>query len=188
MARLLEVADRLFYEQGIAATGVGQLIKEARVARSSFYQHFPAKEDLVVAYLKQRHETLFEMLAVEIEKHRSPLLRVLAVFDSLAAAMEESSFRGCAFLNAAAEFYDEGSAPHQVVLRTKTELRSLVSRLCTEAGHADAGDELFMLLEGATATSAVVCELWPVTTARQSAIRRLQEPLRDKTPGHSSNS
>lgn len=181
--RLLEVADRLFYERGFAATGIGELIKEAGVARSSFYQHFPSKEDLVVAYLERRHKTLFEMINAEIEKHRSPLKRALALFDCLAAFMEASSFRGCAFMNAAAEFSDKDSAPRQVILNTKTELRSLAKRLCKEAGNPDVGDEIFMLVEGATAASVVMCELWPIATARKSAMRRLQAGAVKKKTG-----
>ena len=49
--RILDAAFRLFYARGIRAVGVDTIIAESGVAKATFYKHFPAKDDLVVAYL-----------------------------------------------------------------------------------------------------------------------------------------
>ena len=52
--RLLNAASELFYARGIGAVGVDTIIARADVARATFYKHFPAKDDLVVAFLRRR--------------------------------------------------------------------------------------------------------------------------------------
>ena len=49
--RILDAAFPLFYAHGIRAVGVDRIIADSGVAKATFYKHFPAKEDLVVAYL-----------------------------------------------------------------------------------------------------------------------------------------
>ena len=55
--RILDTAFRLFYAHGIRAVGVDRIIAESGVAKATFYKHFPAKDDLVVAYLDKVDET-----------------------------------------------------------------------------------------------------------------------------------
>jgi len=38
--RILETADRLFYQDGIRAVGIDRIIAEAGVAKMSLYRHF----------------------------------------------------------------------------------------------------------------------------------------------------
>ncbi len=45
--RILRKASELFYIQGAKATGINQIIKESEVAKASFYQYFPSKNDLI---------------------------------------------------------------------------------------------------------------------------------------------
>ena len=49
--RILATAFSLFYAKGIRAVGIDLIIAESGVAKATFYKHFPAKDDLVVAYL-----------------------------------------------------------------------------------------------------------------------------------------
>ena len=52
--RLVQAASRLFYYEGVRAIGVERLIAEAGVTKATFYRHFAAKDDLVVAYLQTK--------------------------------------------------------------------------------------------------------------------------------------
>ena len=50
--RILAVASELFYRQGYRATGINEVIARSGVAKATFYNHFPSKEDLCLAYLQ----------------------------------------------------------------------------------------------------------------------------------------
>ncbi len=54
--KLLAAAARLFYAHGVSATGIDAITSDAGVARMSLYHNFASKDDLVLAYLHQRHE------------------------------------------------------------------------------------------------------------------------------------
>lgn len=45
--RIIKTANRLFYIQGVLSTGINQIIAESEVAKATFYQHFPSKNDLI---------------------------------------------------------------------------------------------------------------------------------------------
>ena len=171
--RILAVADQLFYEQGIAATGVNQLIAEASVAKASFYRHFPGKEDLVVAYLRQRLSAFEEGMRREVERHPSPRDGLLAIFDFLDDWLQQTAYRGCAFQNAAAEFPELDASPRQVVREAKKRQRELIAELCRQAGCPEVGDEIFLLMEGATSQAAIQNDSWPVRAARRTVQRLL---------------
>jgi AcrR family transcriptional regulator len=60
--RILEVADRLFYADGVRATGTEKIMSLSEVAKATFYRHFESKDDLVLAYLDQRDRSFWQYL------------------------------------------------------------------------------------------------------------------------------
>ena len=66
--RLLATARRLFYTEGIHSVPVDRLVTEAGVTRATFYRHFPAKEDLVEAYLRATDADLRTAVAVALDQ------------------------------------------------------------------------------------------------------------------------
>lgn len=52
--RILDTADRLFYNDGIHAVGIQRIVEEAAVTRVTLYRHFASKDDLIAAYLQGR--------------------------------------------------------------------------------------------------------------------------------------
>ena len=102
--RLLAAAGELFYEQGIAATGVDAVLARAGVSPSTLYAHFPGKDALVAAYLERRHRVWVQTWDELLDGRTDPAERLLSVFDALALyRTREGSRRGCAFLAAATE-------------------------------------------------------------------------------------
>ena len=61
--RILEVADRLFYAEGVRATGTEKIMSIAEVAKATFYRHFESKDALVLAYLENRDQALWDYLS-----------------------------------------------------------------------------------------------------------------------------
>jgi AcrR family transcriptional regulator len=66
--RILHTATRLFYLRGTEHTGINQIIAESKVAKASFYQYFPSKEDLVIACLDVYNRAIMGVLVRVIEK------------------------------------------------------------------------------------------------------------------------
>ena len=52
--RLLDAADRLFYQEGVRAVGIDRVLAEADAAKASLYQHFGSKDQLVASYLERK--------------------------------------------------------------------------------------------------------------------------------------
>jgi AcrR family transcriptional regulator len=117
--RILATAARLFYAQGVRATGIDQIIAEAAVAKATLYYHFPAKTDLVRAYLRRRHEVWLAEFSAHLSRCRHRGLPALA--DALGRWFENGDFNGCAFINVTAESAEaewrEISCTHKDALR-----------------------------------------------------------------------
>ncbi len=112
--RLLATASRLFYAEGIHAVGVERLVSEASVTRATFYRHYPTKDDLVAAYLTETSHLI--RTAVDAARAGKPPREALAAALSVVGdATCGEDFRGCQFLNAAAEYPDPDSRVRQVI-------------------------------------------------------------------------
>ena len=59
---IISSAGALFYSQGYNSTGVNEIISKCDIAKATLYSHFKSKEDICIAYLKQRHHAFLESL------------------------------------------------------------------------------------------------------------------------------
>ncbi|MFF4285896.1 TetR/AcrR family transcriptional regulator [Streptomyces sp. NPDC001633] len=126
-ARILDAAEELFYGRGVQAVGMDELRAAAGVSLKRLYQCFPAKQDLVEAYLRRRDARWRAALAEYVDAHgEGPEGRVLAVFDRLAEWFAEPDFRGCAFLNS---FGELGATSEEVARAAREHKQALVSYL-----------------------------------------------------------
>src|SRR3954454_10690768 len=154
--RILETADRLFYQDGIRAVGIDRIIAEAGVAKMSLYKHFSSKDDLILAVLKYREEGVLEFFRSSMERHgkkaRNPLR---AFFAALKDLFESPGFRGCPFQNAAVELADPTHPGTEFVRGHKQRfsefLRGLVEATVGKAA-ASVAPAVTILVEGAIAT------------------------------------
>jgi AcrR family transcriptional regulator len=175
--RILDAASVAFYRQGIRAVGVDAVIADAGVAKATLYRHFPSKDALVLAFLERRDarwRAWFAEAVVRISP--DPVGRPLAVFDALGEWFSSDDFRGCAFLNAAAEIADPDHPAHGVVRRHEQRLAAHLGTICSEAGLTDpsiAAADLFLLLEGAIVCALVEGTAEPAHRARAAALRLL---------------
>ena len=94
--RIMTVASELFYKQGYRATGINEVIEKSGVAKATFYNHFPSKDDLVHAYLVGVVDSELGSLDNELRKTRGPLNRFLLAINWLQPWLESTQFRGCA--------------------------------------------------------------------------------------------
>lgn len=147
--RILHAAHALFYGQGIRATGVDKIIEAAAVTKVTFYRHYPSKELLVMAYLEFRHERWMRWFR---ESLASNLAAGASQIDSLALTLRDwfdsEDFRGCAFLNAAAEFGSTHPAILKIVREHKKDVARCLDELFESPGHA-LGAPLTVAIDGA---------------------------------------
>lgn len=164
--RLLSTASRLFYTEGLHSVGVDRVIGEAQVTRATLYRHFRSKDDLVVAYLTQADEAIRARVDAVRAEMTDPDDRIRAVGRSIAADIQREGFRGCAFLNAAAEYPHPAHVVHQAVLEHRQWFLATVTELFSQTGKPDsefAGRHFVMLRDGAMAAGCLtdpgpVCE------------------------------
>ncbi len=150
--RLLRTASALFYAEGIRAVGVDRVIAEANVTRATFYRHFPSKDDLVVAYLHAVDESVRTLAGERRRTSAAAAAQLHAILSAIAETMCGPGFRGCSFINAAAEFPDPESPVHQAVAEHRRWLVHTFADALATVGHPDsegAAAHLMMLRDGA---------------------------------------
>lgn len=173
--RLLDAAARRFYADGIAATGIDAITRDAGVAKMSLYNNFSSKAELVQAYLHARHAEWLSLYAARLADATSPAERVLAVFDAYADHANlayEHGFRGCGLLNAAAEL--PADDPGRAVVRDHKEqvegiLRGHLIELTDGNRAARVARHLSLLLEGSMARAGLEGDDGHIRSARAIA-------------------
>ena len=167
--RILDAAERLFYREGIHATGVERIAEEAQVSKRTLYRHFPSKNDLVVRYLRRindaggiRNEQALDTRGATARN------RLLAIFDGPPV----DRFRGCPFHNAAVEAADEMPGVHDIVHEHKLQFIARLTDAAAEVGAADPyqlGHQLAVLFEGALALATSLNDTAAMIHARSAA-------------------
>jgi AcrR family transcriptional regulator len=173
---ILDIAERLFYWEGIRATGVDTITREAGVAPTTLYRLFASKDDLVAAYVDRYAAGYREWIETLTSDPKVPVRdRILAYVDGLADSTGPESFRGCPFLMALAEYPDPESAAHASAQAIKAwvraKLRELAGQLpgVTPRARAVVADQLAVVVEGLYASTAALGTDGPAKHARSLA-------------------
>jgi len=177
--RILETADRLFYQEGVRAVGIDRIIAEAEVAKMSLYKHFPSKDDLILAALKHREESVFEFFRSAIVRHGKKVKNPLrAFFAALKEWFETPGFRGCAFQNAAAELADPAHPATEFVRGHKHRFGEFLRGLLEQAIGKEAtkiAPAVALLVEGAVVTAVIQRLPDAADVARDAAMKLVAE-------------
>jgi AcrR family transcriptional regulator len=169
--RLLDAADRLFYQEGVHTVGIDRVLEQSGVAKGSLYYNFGGKDELVRAYLENRHARWVDRINDAIVAAATPTEKILAIFGVLAALIGQPGFRGCAFVNAAAEA-TQGSVEDLATTEFRTWLRELLTGLLIEAGYRDVGKlatQLVILWDGANVSAQLDRNPAAAVAARDAA-------------------
>jgi AcrR family transcriptional regulator len=150
--RIVEAATALFYAQGLRAVSAEKIIAQVGITKVTFYRHFPTKTDLIVAYLERRAKWERDAIA----RARQAAGDVPDVFRIMAQAIGGEScgpgFRGCPFINAAAEYADPEDPVRRVVDAHRGWFKQTIQDLLDEISIPDSArvaDQLVMLRDGA---------------------------------------
>lgn len=173
--RIMGAASSLFYTLGLRAVSADRVISESAVSKVTFYRHFPTKDDLVVAYLE-------EVSARERARYREARARLddTELWDwwvaSVVDACVHPGFRGCPFINAAAEYADAGHPVRRTVARHRAWAQDELAALAERFGVTEpcrAAQEIHMLRDGALVRAALDGDPARVAPVLDDAGRRL---------------
>lgn len=167
--RILQVAETLFYRHGSKSVGINEVVEKAEITKATLYRHFASKEELILAYMRERDERIRTFLT-EIRQAMEPPSAILAVFERLDEKLAQPDFRGCAFLLVAAEQADSSAIraaarDHKVFVRDF--FRSLVVEINDDL--ADTAEQFALLYDGALAVGALRPESMPAKHAHRAA-------------------
>ncbi|MCT2583946.1 TetR/AcrR family transcriptional regulator [Actinophytocola gossypii] len=176
--RVLDAADRLFYERGVQAVGMDDLRAESGVSLKRLYRLFAGKESIVEHVLERRHET-WEAWIAEATAAGSPRSRLLAIYDMLARWFTQDDFRGCFFINSFGELGAMSPRVAEIVRAHKVGFQTTVADLVTAAGAPSSlAPQLAILAEGAQTTAAIAGDPEPAKQARAAAEVLIDHALR----------
>ncbi len=159
-ARLIEAAQDLFYREGFHSVGLDRLLADVGVTKTTFYNHFQSKEDLILAVLSARDQWWRLTFARRLRERAGddPAAQLRAVFDVLDEFIGADAFNGCMFVNVAVEFPRAHMPAHRAAAEHKDLMGLLLRDLALRAGAADPvalADELALLMEGSYVTRQV---------------------------------
>ena len=171
--RVLDTATRLFYAEGVHAVGVDRIIATAGVAKATFYHHFASKDELVRAYVVE--QSRWQRAAITTIEGPSPRARLEKVFAAMCDLGAEQIYRGCPFVNVAAEYPDPAHPVRQAVAEYRRWLRDFYRDLLAADGDPEPGQtaDMLMLLRDGLAVSFDLDETDVVRAAVERTLSRI---------------
>jgi AcrR family transcriptional regulator len=160
--KVLDVASKLFYQEGVRAVGIDTIVARSGVAKMSLYRNFASKDDLVVAFLIERNRRFFEWWDwATAPDDGPPIVRLRALISATIEKVRRPDYRGCPFLNTSAEYPGAGHPARAIIEKHKYEVRSRLLDLLRAIGTATPETlvaTLIALLDGIYAYPATVAD------------------------------
>jgi AcrR family transcriptional regulator len=161
--KILLTASELFYREGIRAVGVDTIVEKSGVAKTSLYRWFPSKDALVAAFLEDQDRRFWQWWDKVLARHPgAPHDQLRALLAGMVKRIGSPQFRGCPFMNTAAEFADADHPGRLVARANRQELRRRLTDLATRLEARDPAslaNQLVLLVNGAYAGAQVLGEV-----------------------------
>jgi AcrR family transcriptional regulator len=128
------------------------------VSKTTFYNHFESKEDLIVQVMKWRDQWLRDTVRPLLRERAgdSPRAQLLALFDLLDEVFGSSGFSGCIFIRASGLYTMPHDPVNLVTAQHKRRVVASIREVAAYAGALDPGafaDEMAIVIAGAYALS-----------------------------------
>lgn len=153
--RILEAAGCLFYQRGINAVGLSEIVAVAGTGKNVLYRHFPGKEELVLSYLQEFAERRDEAMSASVDKPSSSAA-LIALARHVAELVSGSDYRGCPMRNYLRETRDIDGPAGRFALAYVRRFRERVELLAVGLNVEDSeqvGQGIWLVLEGVYATT-----------------------------------
>jgi AcrR family transcriptional regulator len=167
--RILDAAAALFYERGIRAVGMAEIVAAAGCGKNVLYRHFPGKGELVLAYLQRMAASLDATMDDAVAGlERVPSGALVAVTRQVADWVTAPEYRGCPFRNYLREMRDSADEPGRFALAEVEGLRARVDALTADLGTDEPevlADRIWLVIEGVYASAPYGDRAEAATTA-----------------------
>lgn len=151
--RILTTASHLFYQRGLHAVGVDEVVARSGVAKTTLYAHFRSKDELIAAYLARQSGSWRALLEEKLAAFDgTPAESLDYVFQLIEGGCAEDSFRGCPFINFVVEYPDRTHPAWEVCLTHRRWLHQLLqnqAQVGCAIDPAGLADQLCLLYDAA---------------------------------------
>lgn len=152
--RIISTALRLFHSHGYNAIGVSEFIKEANVAKRTFYKYFASKRAVLEAYLDTYDDNLYVIVEQHLSQFEDPKQKILALFDLRAGNQMKNNYLGCPFVKINNEIGYDDADINLLVKKSKIRFMAYLRGLAASANvrqilsDEELADMIFLLLDG----------------------------------------
>lgn len=144
--RIVDAADRLFYEQGFENTSFADIAEAVQISRGNFYYHFKTKDEILDAVISARLAERQVMLARWEDDDADPAERIRRFIDILVVNGADIRSHGCPIGTLSTELAKLGHASTDDANGLFTLFRTWLRRQFALAGHEVDADALAMHL------------------------------------------
>jgi AcrR family transcriptional regulator len=132
-AQILDIARRLFAEQGFAGTSLRDIATEAGITKAALYHHFPNKDALYEQVVVEGGRSLLEAVEAAVAAADTPVDRVRAFMCASADYFEVHRFQWLAGSNA---FWQGRDVDHRTAAVELRDAYEALLRRCIAEGIA----------------------------------------------------
>lgn len=179
--KILTTATGLFESRGIQASGVDTIIAESGIAKATLYKHFPSKNLLITAYLREKSNRFYEWLNSRLSSKKANSLEILIELCELVEQwILTPEFHGLPFHIASIEFPDPTHPINQYSAVLAVELQGYLSKIAASAGAKDSealGQQLTILFEGAALVERLSPGLGAAKRAKNAAVTLIRASI-----------
>lgn len=185
--KLISSASRQFFHFGYRGVGIDKIIKDASIAKATFYAHFPSKEALYTEVLKKTSDDSIAFFLTFAQSRNDPLDKFLAPIDFLLQFLPDAGFRGCPFINMTAEIYDFSARARQIGREHYEKYRGHITQFARELADANPvqykhlrrdaiADQYMTIYTGALALTALWQKNTPLHSAKELVLALARYP------------
>lgn len=146
--RIIETADRLFYQQGFEATSFADIASAVGISRGNFYHHFKTKDDILDAVINQRLANTEQMLDHWEVTGNDPAERIRSFIHILIANGEKIRKFGCPVGTLSSELAKLNHSAQSDAAGLFTLFRTWLGRQFSALGFGAKSDGLAMHILG----------------------------------------
>ncbi|HAY47837.1 TetR/AcrR family transcriptional regulator [Thalassospira povalilytica] len=146
--RIIETADRLFYQQGFEATSFADIASAVGISRGNFYHHFKTKDDILDAVINQRLANTEQMLDHWEVTGNDPAERIRSFIHILIVNGEKIRKFGCPVGTLSSELAKLNHSAHSDAAALFTLFRTWLGRQFSALGFGAKSDGLAMHILG----------------------------------------